>query len=114
MVWNGTRRPSPGVLSTAALIAALGLAGASADAANSVAECGSGRWVVDGVPLVADSVPRGADVVSLSSGNVEIASGCPATVAKVVGGSRRTRVRARWETCGNRERVRLTARIAAG
>ncbi len=114
MVWNRTRRPSPVVRSTAAVVAALAMAGVPARAANPAApECGEGRWVVAGMPLLDGPTPQGDDVIALEAGNVGIASGCLPTIAKVRG-HRRTIVRARWETCGNLQRVRLTARIAAG
>jgi hypothetical protein len=74
--------------------------------------CAGGRYLVPGEPLTGLVQSAPGDVVRVDGRMVSIASGCDPVKARVRGGARGTKVRARWKSCpGLPGRVQLVGVI---
>jgi hypothetical protein len=82
------------------LIAALSLSvGDPAPASARPPACSSGRYLVDGAPLVPDVTEKGRQGITIADGTISIGSVCQPVACSLLPAKGRTRVKARWSAC---------------
>ena len=97
---------------TLVVVAVVGLVGAASAARKPKPQpCPPGRYLVtQGAPIVTGAGTPQTDAVVVSTNQLVIGSGCVANV-KPKGGKTATVINARFPTCGDLAKVKLTARI---